>query len=102
MRMSTWCRALDNNSFLAPIRAVLLAFVFWLALFLELAGTPACEPAKPIEHPENPALYEFELTQCTANAETLTASILCENELRAKHKRPLRKLPKPLPDGGVR
>ena len=98
----TWSDSLDGNSFIAPIRAVLLGFAFWLLLFVELAATPACEPAKPIEQPENPAIYEFELTQCTANSDTLTASILCENEVRARHKRPPRKLPKPLPDGGVR
>lgn len=45
--------------------------------------TVACEPSKP-------ANYTTDLTQCNLTAKTCQESIACENEVRAKYKRPLR------------
>ena len=103
------CQTLDGDCHAARRRRVRewilgLCFAGSIPLtipFVMTAATTACS-SKPPPEPETPALYELELTACTAKSDTLTASILCENEVRARYKRPSRALPKPLPDGGVR
>lgn len=55
-------------------------------------GVYACDgPAK------KPAEYGGELALCNQTAQTLQASIECENKVRAKYGRP----PRPYPDGGT-
>lgn len=43
------------------------------------------------------ATYESELVLCNQQAPTLRASIECENDVRARYRRP----PRPLNDGGT-
>jgi hypothetical protein len=70
-----------------------IGWLLWVAgLILLCAIGDACASS----HPERPAVYELELTACTHKSATLTESIACENEVRARYGRALRALP----DGG--
>jgi anti-sigma-K factor RskA len=82
-------------------RQVILVIAAWAAVAVVCAFIGGCPDARPAE---KPAIYEMDLTACTEKSHTLTESIVCENEVRAKQSppRPPRALPPRLSDGGVR
>lgn len=73
--------------------ALLLAGAVGFAAWTMVLGAASCASHRP----ERPALYELELTECTAKSPTLAMSIACENGVRARYGRPPRALPL---DGG--
>ncbi len=73
----------------ATFAMAVLALVFCVRL---LAG---CGTARP-------AAYESELIDCNQRAQTLCASLDCEQKIRAKYTRPAIVLPASCTDGGVK
>ncbi len=59
-----------------------------VVLAVTLAVT-ACTPSTT-KRASTPAEYGAELALCSASSTTCAQSIACENDVRAKHKRPLR------------
>lgn len=88
--------------FLSPFGVAVFAGL--VACILPVVFLFSCAGPIPAEAAEKAALYELDLTACTERSSTLTESIVCENDVRARQRppRPPRALPKPLPDGGVR
>ncbi len=60
-----------------------------LVVLVLVVAVPACTPSTT-KRAATPAEYGAELAACSVSSTTCDQSIACENELRAKHKRPLR------------